>query len=1138
MSSGLAADVSPIASWKFDENIGTTAYDSSSNSNHGKINGATWTTGKIVNALSFDGINDYVDAGNPVSLQITGAISMEGWVKINDLSVSSSLFGRGHGLSSGNNGYFLSYYAKTKSLYFDTYSTTTRDALYKTNAIIDNNWHHVAVTWDGTTSANGKKLYIDGVMMAQKTSSIASMGNPSYNFRIGIDSTNDRPAKANIDEVKIFNRALLASEVLAHYNSGTIDTTAPIISAIAASNITSTSATISWTANEASNTQVEYGITDRYGTSTTLNTNSVTSHSQNLYVLTASTTYHFSVKSNDTAGNLAKSSDQIFTTQDLSGAISGTVIDANSKLAIQNSIVTDGTRSATTDQNGNYTISNVPPGTYSVTASASGDQSSTQSGITVKAILTSTVDFDLIPYIDIDSPNLTAISSSNINSTFATISWTTNEASDTRVEYGTTTSYGSATTLDSNMVTSHSRTLSGLTASNLYHYMVKSKDAAGNLATSADQTFTTSAPDSSLIASWKLDENAGRTAYDSSGNSNDGTIIGAIWTYGKMGSGLNFDGINDYIDAGNKADFQITGAISMEGWIKINDLSVTSSLFGRGHGLSSGNNGYFLSYYASTKSLYFDTYSTTTRDALYRANAIIDNNWHHIAVTWDGTTSSNGKKMYIDGVLVAQKTSSIASMGNPSYNFRIGMDSTNDRPAKANIDEVKIYNRALLASEIIADYNDGTIDTAVPAIEPDTTIPTIFSIRSSSITSPTATISWTTDESSDTQVEYGITTSYGISTELNTSLGTSHSQTFSGLTVSTLYHYRVKSKDAAGNLAISGDNTFTTSTSTKYGANANPTGNPIGGGKGYSKIISPSDSDYIVSTKTELLSALSRAVAGEIIYVSDSAQIDMTGEASIVIKGGVTLASGRGNGASTGGRIYTTSYPSAGLFRAGGANVRVTGITFTGANPTTAASASAHGIYTAYPGLEVDNSEISGWSFAAVYLDSNAYNAHIHHNYFHHNQREGTGYSIELAHGSNSAIIEANYFDYYRHTVAATGDITSTYEFRYNRLGSHTTDGAIDRHGLSGGNGGWAGYDTIIHHNTVEVTTDYAVSIRGQAYHEARVYNNWFYRATPNLAIEIMNYAGTRVNPGSNNNPMPNLYITDNWYGTTPPPNN
>ena len=95
----------------------------------------------------------------------------------------------------------------------------------------------------------------------------------------------------------------------------------------------------------------------------------------------------------------------------------------------------------------------------------------------------------------------------------------------------------------------------------------------------------------------------------------------------------------------------------------------------------------------------------------------------------------------------------------------------------------------------------------------DTTPPTISSVTASSITSSGATITWTTNEAADTQVEYGTTTSYGSSTTLNTTLVTSHSQPLSGLAASTLYHYRVKSKDAASNLATSGDFTFTTSSS-------------------------------------------------------------------------------------------------------------------------------------------------------------------------------------------------------------------------------------------------------------------------------------------------------------------------------------
>ena len=84
----------------------------------------------------------------------------------------------------------------------------------------------------------------------------------------------------------------------------------------------------------------------------------------------------------------------------------------------------------------------------------------------------------------------------------------------------------------------------------------------------------------------------------------------------------------------------------------------------------------------------------------------------------------------------------------------------------------------------------------------DTTPPVISGINAGSIISTSANISWSTNEPSDTQVEYGATTSYGYNTTLNTSLVASHSQTINGLSPSTLYHYRVRSRDAAGNLAI------------------------------------------------------------------------------------------------------------------------------------------------------------------------------------------------------------------------------------------------------------------------------------------------------------------------------------------------
>jgi hypothetical protein len=88
--------------------------------------------------------------------------------------------------------------------------------------------------------------------------------------------------------------------------------------------------------------------------------------------------------------------------------------------------------------------------------------------------------------------------------------------------------------------------------------------------------------------------------------------------------------------------------------------------------------------------------------------------------------------------------------------------------------------------------------------------PAISSVTASSITTLGATVTWTTDVASTSQVEYGTSTSYGNLTTLDASLVTSHSVALSGLATNTLYHYRVHSKNAGGTESISGDSAFQT----------------------------------------------------------------------------------------------------------------------------------------------------------------------------------------------------------------------------------------------------------------------------------------------------------------------------------------
>jgi hypothetical protein len=107
---------------------------------------------------------------------------------------------------------------------------------------------------------------------------------------------------------------------------------------------------------------------------------------------------------------------------------------------------------------------------------------------------------------------------------------------------------------------------------------------------------------------------------------------------------------------------------------------------------------------------------------------------------------------------------------------------------------------------------------------PDTTPPVLSNIAAGSITANSAVISWTSDEAADTQVSYGTTTGYGLSSPLVTTKITTHTVTLSGLTGGTTYHYAVKSRDAAGNLTTSTDRTFTTAPQVYLAADINQDG--------------------------------------------------------------------------------------------------------------------------------------------------------------------------------------------------------------------------------------------------------------------------------------------------------------------------
>jgi hypothetical protein len=265
-----------------------------------------------------------------------------------------------------------------------------------------------------------------------------------------------------------------------------------------------TTATITWTTDEAATSQVEYGLTDAYGSVTTEDLTMVTNHIVYLTGLTRSTTYHFRVKSVDALNRQGRSGDYTFTTPDLTAPVisdvtatditaTGATItwttDEAATSQVEYGLTAPGYSSTTTEDTTLVTSHSV---TLTDLTSGTTYHYKVKSRDTDGSGLWAESEDYTFTTLDITAPVISQVSATGITQTSATITWTTDEAATSQVEYGLSDQYGSATTLDATTVTSHSVNLTGLTAGTTYHYRVKSQDASTNEAISADYTFTTS----------------------------------------------------------------------------------------------------------------------------------------------------------------------------------------------------------------------------------------------------------------------------------------------------------------------------------------------------------------------------------------------------------------------------------------------------------------------------------------------------------------------------------------------------------------------------------------------------------------------------------------------------------------------
>ncbi|MBI4225043.1 MAG: fibronectin type III domain-containing protein [Candidatus Sungbacteria bacterium] len=351
----------------------------------------------------------------------------------NTLKVNSSVMEKEHNLALTGLSPNTTYYYLVESTDEDGHTSVSAQYSFATFATVDTaapiifnlsvngvTNTSVHVTWSTNERSTSKVWY-------SATNPVVVGGNATLAVSSGMLVTNHDLALTGLATGTVYYYVVESTDesgnkVVSAQSSfvtlATIDTTAPVISSIAVSGITTNTARITWNTDESANSKVWYGVNSPVSsTNSTLMANESfsVSHDLTLTGLAASTTYYYVVESSDASGNKSVSAQ----------------------------------------------------GSFVTSASASDTMPPVLSGVTVSAI----------------------------TGTSAHVLWTTDEMADSTVWYSTTapivvTATTSAVT-SANLSITHDVTLSGLAHGTTYYYMAGSKDASGNLATSAQYSFTT-----------------------------------------------------------------------------------------------------------------------------------------------------------------------------------------------------------------------------------------------------------------------------------------------------------------------------------------------------------------------------------------------------------------------------------------------------------------------------------------------------------------------------------------------------------------------------------------------------------------------------------------------------------------------
>jgi len=592
--------------------------------------------------------------------------------------------------------------------------------------------------------------------------------------------------------------------IIYSFTTASPDTTGPVIfTPIIVSNITENSASISWDTDELSTSFVEYSTSTGFSSGTLQGDfGFVTSHNVVIYGLDASTTYYYKARSTDSSGNETSSAEGSFSTSASSADVTEPVISnvATSSVAYNTATIT-----WTTDENSSSFVE------FGLNASYGRIYGQDESVISHSVILPKDLSSGTIYHFrvrsvdgagnegfsgdysfttsgdpgDSTAPVIPNVSIGEPGKTNITITWDTDEVADSYIGYSEDTSYsheqGSPI-----MVTSHSINLVGLMPNTSYYFQVKSKDPTGNQQVDNNSgqgyTFTTltSVSNPPIISNIQIVDVGSNTA----------TIT---WSTDKSSDSFVEHGLDtSYGYSQGQHNSVISHSVTLVGL-----LSQATYHF-RVRSTDSDSN-----------EAVSQDYTFTTEEAVDVTPPVIssvaDSNITLISadITW--TTNEDTDNIVSYGT----STSALSFVAGSNNDSTISHSVSLSNLSSGTTYYYQVQSRDS-AGNITIDDNSSSYYSFVTTA--DTTAPSISGVSTPVIDRNSATVIWTTDEDSTSQVEYSLNNDLSSSSETIevADLQKSHSVIVSSLTSDTLYYFRVKSKDSSNNLATSSISSFTT----------------------------------------------------------------------------------------------------------------------------------------------------------------------------------------------------------------------------------------------------------------------------------------------------------------------------------------